>query len=127
MGRLGLGILAAAAVAGVAHGQDAPSNGKNNPLAAEAAAANAHCAALGEGFFAVAGSATCMRISGHVSAGVGFATGNVAGHAFGATRTGSVTEEGMSSDVRFDTPMGPGRIYVHVGNANGSRWLVEGQ
>jgi hypothetical protein len=126
MGRLGLGVLTAVAVAGAAHGQDAPAGGKN-PQAAEAAAANAHCAALGEGFFAVAGSSACMRISGHVSAGVGFATGAAASHGFDATRTGAVTEEGASGDVRFDTPMGPGRIYVHVGNANGSRWLVEGQ
>jgi hypothetical protein len=125
MGRLGLGILAALAVAGSAEAQDAPTD--KNPQAAEAAAANAHCAALGEGFFAVAGSSTCMRISGHVSAGMGFATGAAAGHAFGAGRTGTVTEEGVSSDVRFDTPMGPGRIYVHVNNANGSRWMADGQ
>jgi hypothetical protein len=126
MNRWGLAVLAAVAVAGAAHGQDAPSSGKN-PQAAEVAAANAHCAALGEGFFAVAGSSTCMRISGHVSAGMGFATGGAATHAFAATRTGTVTEEGVSSDVRFDTPMGPGRVYVHVQNANGSRWLVDGQ
>lgn len=126
MNRWGLGVLAAVAVAGAAHGEDGPTRGKN-PQAAEAAAANAHCAALGEGFFAVAGSSTCMRISGHVSAGVGFATGGAAAHGFSATRSGDVTEEGVSSDVRFDTPMGPGRVYVHVQNANGSRWLVDGQ
>jgi hypothetical protein len=125
MSRWGLvSVLAAMAVAGAAYGQDAPASG--NPRAAEAAAANAHCAALGEGFFAVAGSSTCMRISGHVSAGMGFATGGAA-RAYTATRTGTVTEEGVSSDVRFDTPMGPGRVYVHVQNANGPRWLVDGQ
>ena len=125
MGRLGLGLLATLVVAQAAYGQDALPSAKNGQTADNAA--NAHCAALGEGFFAVAGSSTCMRISGHVSAGVGFATGAAGSRALGGPTTGSVTEEGVAGDMRFDTPMGPGRVYVHVGNVNGSRWLVDGQ
>jgi hypothetical protein len=126
MGRLTLTILAAILVVEAAQAQET-SPGAKNARAAEAAVANAHCAALGEGFFAVAGSSTCIRISGHVSAGVGFATSSVNGHAFAAPVTGSAVEEGVAGDVRFDTPMGPGRVYVNVGNVNGSRWVIDGQ
>jgi hypothetical protein len=121
MGRLGLGLLAALAGVAPAFAQEAPPGADQ-----AAAAANAHCAALGEGFFAVTGSSACVRISGHVSAGVGFVDGGVNGH-LGAPATGSYTEEGVSGDVRFDTPIGPGRVYVHLHNANGSRWLTDNQ
>jgi hypothetical protein len=125
MGRLGVGPWLLAALAGIApaFAQEAPPGAESQA----AAAANAHCAALGEGFFAVTGSSACMRISGHVSAGVGFAAGGVNGRILGAPATGSFTEEGVSGDVRFDTPIGPGRVYVHVHNANGSGWLTDNQ
>jgi hypothetical protein len=122
MGRLGLGLLAAFAGVAPAFAQQAPPGAES-----QAAAANVQCAALGEGFFAVTGSSACMRISGHVSAGVGFAAGGVNGRTLGPPTTGSFTEEGVSGDVRFDTPIGPGRVYVHVRNANGSRWLTDNQ
>jgi hypothetical protein len=124
MGRLGLGLLAALAGVAPAFAQEAPPDAESQ---AAAASANAHCAALGEGFFAVTGSSACMRISGHVSAGVGFAAGGVNGRILGAPTTGSFTEEGVSGDLRFETPIGPGRVYVHVHNANGSRWLTDNQ
>jgi hypothetical protein len=92
-----------------------------------AALAQAHCAALGPGFFAVTGSSACMRISGHVSAGAGFVAAGAKGHAAAAPISGTFTEEGVSGDMRFDTPIGPGRIYVHVHSANGSRWLTDAQ
>jgi hypothetical protein len=123
MGRLGLSLLAALSGVALASAQEAPPGAESEAVAA----ANAHCAALGEGFFAVTGSSACMRISGHVSAGVGFAAGGVNGRALGAPTTGSFTEEGVSGDVRFDTPIGPGRVYVHVRNENGSRWLTDNQ
>jgi hypothetical protein len=121
MGRLSFGLVAALLVVESADAQSAlPGQTEDR------AAANAHCAALGEGFFAVTGSSACMRISGHVSAGAGFATAASGGHT-APPAMGTATEEGVSGDIRFDTPIGPGRIYVHVHNANGSRWLADGQ
>ena len=124
MGRWGLGLAAVLALVEAAAAQDAPPGAKPDQAAA---AAQAHCAALGPGFFAVTGSSACMRISGHVSAGAGFVAAGANGHASAAPITGSFTEEGVSGDVRFDTPIGPGRVYVHLHNANGSRWLTDAQ
>ncbi len=124
MGRWGLGVAAFLAVVEAAAAQDAPPSEKADQAAASA---QAHCAALGPGFFAVTGSSACMRISGHVSAGAGFVTAGANGHGSAGPITGSFAEEGVSGDMRFDTPIGPGRIYVHVHNANGSRWLTDTQ
>ncbi|HLW90274.1 MAG TPA: hypothetical protein VKS78_03095 [Roseiarcus sp.] len=123
MGRLGLGVLAALSLAPAARAQESFPI-QQSPVEN---AANARCAAMGAGFFAVTGSSACMRISGHISAGVGFATGGAFAHPAASATTGSFTEEGASADARFDTPLGPGRIYVRVGDVNGSRWLVDGQ
>lgn len=123
MGRWGLGLVAALAIVEAASAQEAPPSAESDRVAA---AANAHCAALGPGFFAVAGSSACIRISGHVSAGVGFAAAGASGHA-PAPPGGAFAEEGVSGDIRFDTPIGPGRIYVHVRDANGPGWLTGAQ
>jgi hypothetical protein len=91
--------------------------------AAKAPADN-HCAALGEGFFAVTGSNACMRISGRISAGVGFEGPGLAG-AFGShlgAANGFNAETAVSGDVRFDTEAGPGRVYVRVRNDTNPRW-----
>jgi hypothetical protein len=81
------------------------------------------CEALGEGYFAVKGSTACIRISGYVSAGMGFVepgriaaptTGPFAPHAFGY----STTEGAVAVDSQFDTELGPGRVYVQVGGLN---------
>jgi hypothetical protein len=84
-----------------------------------------HCAALGEGFFAVAGSNACMKISGRISAGVGFARPGPAG-VFGSRvaplASGFNTETAVTGDIRFDTEAGPGRIYVHVQSDTNPRW-----
>jgi hypothetical protein len=124
MVRFGLGALAALAMVGAAPAQEASPNRQ----APGDLAANARCAALGEGFFAVSGSSACMQISGHISAGIGFASGGALGRPIDySSTTGSFTEVGVSADTRFDTPIGPGRIYVHLNDANGSRWLVGNQ
>ena len=83
----------------------------------------ARCKALGEGYFAVKGSTSCIRISGYVSAGMGFVepgriaaptTGPFAPRAFAYSSTvGAVAVES-----RFDTELGPGRVYVQVGGAS---------
>jgi hypothetical protein len=123
MGRWGLGLLTAAAIVEAASAQDV----SQSPRTDQAAAAQAHCAALGPGFFAVTGSTTCMRISGHVSAGAGFVATGANGRAPSSPVAGTFTEEGVSGDFRFDTPIGPGRVYVHVHSVNGSRWLSDAQ
>jgi hypothetical protein len=123
MGRLGLGGFAALIAIGAAHGQESPPGAQGRQVPA---LDDGHCAAMGEGFFAVAGSSACMRISGHVSAGVGFGTVTV-GARLVSPATGAATDVGVSGDMRFDTPMGPGRVYVDVHDASGSRWLIDGQ
>jgi hypothetical protein len=77
------------------------------------------CGALGEGYFAVSGSEACIRISGYVAADADFAgplrpprpPGPFGGPPVAATRASA----GVSLDERFDTPMGPGRVYVEIG------------
>lgn len=92
--------------------------------------ASGRCAALGEGFFAIAGSDACVRISGHISAGAGFGTGATRGGssaiAFGPSPlTGA--EAAVSGDLRFNTSSGPVRVYLNVGNSTISHWMVDGQ
>lgn len=96
------------------------------PIAASqpAAAPNqARCSALGEGFFAVSGSDACIRISGYVAAGAEFGGGlHAVSHnpaPFDVAPTSALrTRTGVSADARFDTPMGPGRLYIQVGRDN---------
>ncbi|MGD0642909.1 MAG: hypothetical protein ABSC22_19380 [Roseiarcus sp.] len=85
-----------------------------------AAPNGAHCGAIGEGYFAVAGSNACVKISGYVAAGGDF--GGVlraASHdsgPFGAAPASALgTRTGVSADARFDTPVGPGRLYLQMG------------
>jgi hypothetical protein len=86
----------------------------------------ARCKALGEGFFAVRGSTSCIRISGYVSAGTGFVEpGRIAAPTTGpfASRgfAYSTEDTGVAVESRFDTELGPGRIYVEVGGAKVNR------
>ncbi len=80
----------------------------------------ARCQAMGPDYFAVKGSTTCMRVSGYISAGVGFLEptradkGPFAPHA--ATVSG--TEAGVGVEARFDTELGPARLYVEVRDRN---------
>ncbi|MGO8797594.1 MAG: hypothetical protein ACLQE9_05025 [Roseiarcus sp.] len=87
--------------------------------------ANTRCGALGAGFFPIAGSDACVRISGHISAGAGFATGAARGGSADlaiapSAPNGFGAEAGMAGDFRFDTANGPGRIYLSVESAAGS-------
>ncbi|HXW19637.1 MAG TPA: hypothetical protein VEK35_03945 [Roseiarcus sp.] len=124
MVRLGLGLLGALAAISAASAQDAlpHRSGPGDHVA------DTRCAALGDGFFAVSGSAACMKISGHISAGVGFASRGALGQpASYVPATGSFTDMGVTADSRFDTPIGPGRIYVHLNDQSGSRWAFDAQ
>ena len=94
--------------------------------------AAARCLAVGEGFFPVAGSDACVRISGHISAGAGFGTGAARGDSSSlvfdqSPPNGVGSAAAAAGDFRFDTPNGPGRIYVDVGNAVNSRWAIDRQ
>jgi hypothetical protein len=122
--RLGLGLLGALATIGVASAQDPLLQGgaPGDPIA------NTRCAALGDGFFAVSGSSACIKISGHISAGVGFASRGALGQpASYVPATGSFADMGVTADGRFDTPIGPGRIYVHLNDQSSSRWAIDAQ
>jgi hypothetical protein len=94
----------------------------SEPAQAPNAPNNAHCSALGEGFFAVTGSDACIRISGYVAAGAEFGGGLRPGRApapFDANATSVMhTYTGVSVDAQFDTPMGPGLIHVDGGRGN---------
>jgi len=79
-----------------------------------------HCSALGEGFFAVAGSSACIKISGYVSAGTEFSVAGAKGIGPGpfATKSnvGIDSQSAVSAETQFETPLGPGRVYVQVGH-----------
>lgn len=86
----------------------------------------ARCKAMGEGFYAVAGSNTCVKISGYIGTGVVFAspvrvTPPIAGPS--ARHDTSFFEKGagVSLEARFDTELGPGRLYVQVGRDSFNR------
>ena len=81
---------------------------RSAPPPAPAPAIN-RCAAYGLGFFSVKGSDTCMRISGYVGADVGFGSGGAT-----AASGAPAANLGLSGDVRFNTPMGPGKLAVGV-------------
>jgi hypothetical protein len=75
----------------------------------------ARCSALGEGFYAVAGSNACIKISGYVAAGVDFAASGDKNS--GPKSSGGFnTETAVGVDMRLDTPLGPGRLYVQFGH-----------
>src|ERR1700678_2368499 len=94
-------------------------------IAGEAAAPNApptpgqaRCNAMGEGFYAIAGSNACIKISGYVAAGADFAapTPKAAGVFTPRPNGGLTSETAVSAEVQLDTPLGPGRLYVQIGH-----------
>ena len=118
MASLSLGAVAASFFAGAAFAGDA-----SMPKQSAATPNDARCSAMGEGFFAVSGSDACIRISGYVAAGAEFGGAwRPASHSsdpFDAASTTALrTRVGVSADTRFDTPMGPGRLYIQVGRDN---------
>ncbi|MFZ2104585.1 MAG: porin [Roseiarcus sp.] len=78
----------------------------------------ARCNAIGEGFYAVKGSNACIKISGYIAAGVDFIAPGAKGSGASAPRaTGGLNSEtAVSAEVRLDTPLGPGRLYVQIGH-----------
>jgi hypothetical protein len=78
----------------------------------------ARCNAIGEGFYAIAGSNACIKISGYVAAGTDFVEPGAKGSGVSAPRPngGLTSQTAVSADVRVDTPLGPGRLYVQIGH-----------
>src|ERR1700677_3737426 len=67
----------------------------------------ARCNAIGEGFYAVAGSNAFIKISGYVAAGADFVE---PGAKVAPRPNGGLTSQtAVSAEVRLDTPLGPGR------------------
>jgi Porin subfamily len=127
MNRLGIGMIYALSVCSLASADDVLPIGRvvKSP-------ANARCRALGQGFFPVAGSDACVKISGHVSAGVGFGSGAGSRGApslnfAGSQANGFDSQIGGAADLRFQTPAGPGRVYVDVRKDTNPRWAIESQ
>jgi hypothetical protein len=85
--------------------------------AAPLAPSDARCRSHGDGFIGVTGSDACIRISGYVDAGADFSASRggrdapLLAPANPALKTGAAA----ALDTRFDTPMGPGRVYIEVG------------
>ncbi len=125
--RSSLGLILAVVVPCAANAGDFLPGGQSAK-----ARVNARCAAMGEGFFPVQGSDACIKISGRISAGV--AVGNAAGSArpWGSSipsslQSGADVEAVVNGDLRFDTPSGPGRIYVGVRRDTNPHWIIDGQ
>jgi len=85
--------------------------------AAPMAPSDARCRSHGDGFFGVAGSDACIRISGYIDAGADFSTARngrdapLLAPANPSLRAGAAT----ALDSRFDTPAGPARVYIEIG------------
>jgi len=69
------------------------------------------CPSKGAGFVRLPGSASCIRVSGRVTAGADLR----GGHGIGAPATPPVTGR-LAIDNRADTDLGEVRTYVRIGN-----------
>ncbi len=86
----------------------------------------ARCQALGEGYFAVKGSTSCIRISGYISAGVDFGEAAKRTNGPAATHIVGVSENstGVSIETHFDTELGPSQVYVEINGTNVNAFSV---
>jgi len=77
----------------------------------------ARCDALGEGFHVLAGSNACIKISGYIAAGAAFAAPAAkSSDPFSPKASVGFSAETAAGEVRLDTPLGPGRLYVQIGH-----------
>jgi Porin subfamily len=126
--RQGLGLVFVSMAAHAAGANDIMPAGQTDK-----ARADIHCSTLGEGFFAVAGSNACIKISGRISAGAGFGPSSGAVRSFEPRIGGNPADTAFdaaaaaSGDLRFDTAAGPARVYVGVRKDTNPGWLVNGQ
>jgi Porin subfamily len=124
--RQGLGLVFVSMAAHAASANDIMPAGQTDKPRADM-----HCSTLGEGFFAVAGSNACIKISGRISAGAGFGPSSGAVRSFepriGGNPADTAFDAAAAGDLRFDTAAGPARVYVGVRKDANPRWLVDGQ
>ena len=126
--RQGLGLIFASMAAHAASANDILPAGQTDK-----ARADMHCSTLGEGFFGVAGSSACIKISGRISAGTDFGPGGGAARSFAPRFGGNPADTAFdaaaaaSGDLRFDTAAGPARVYVGVRKDTNPRWRFDGQ
>ena len=80
---------------------------------------DARCRSYGEGFFGVAGSDACIRISGYIDAGLDFSTsrGGRAAPLLAPANPTAGAGAATALDTRFDTSIGPGRVYIEIGRS----------
>jgi hypothetical protein len=83
--------------------------------AAPIAPSDTRCRSNGEGFFDVAGSDACIRISGYIDAGADFSTSRSGRDALLLANPGLRTGAATALDTRFNTPTGPARVYIEIG------------
>lgn len=83
--------------------------------AAPIAPSNARCRSNGEGFFDVAGSDACIRISGYIDAGANFSTSRGGRDALLLANPGLRTGGATALDTRLNTSAGPARVYIEIG------------
>lgn len=108
-------VAAFGAFAGPAYAGD-----DSTPASKDISWEQARCQALGEGYFGVKGSTSCIRISGYISAGIDFggatkrADGTATSHVAGL----SGNSAGVSIETHFDTEFGPSSVYVEINGAN---------
>ena len=79
------------------------------------APSHARCRSYGEGFIGVAGSDACIRISGYVDAGVDFSASRGGRAAPQLAPANPAPGAAAALDTRFDTSMGPARIFIEIG------------
>jgi hypothetical protein len=122
----GLGLIIASLAAHAASASDAlPIDPTVRPLS------DARCSALGEGFFAMAGSNACVRISGHISAGMtsgaGADSANPTRLRFGPLPPRIPAVTAISGSLRFDGSSSAARVDFGALGNSAPRWVVDGQ
>ena len=93
----------------------AAANVRAGDSGAPIAPSDARCRARGDGFFNVAGSDACIRISGYIDAGADFSTSRSGRDAALLANPGMRTGAATALDTRFDTAAGPARVYIEIG------------
>jgi hypothetical protein len=95
------------------------------------ASSDARCSSLGDGFVAMAGSNACVKISGHISAGMPYGSGadsaNSARLRFGPLPPRIPAVTAISGGLRFDGSSSAARVDFGALENSAPRWVVDGQ
>jgi len=85
------------------------------------------CDAYGPGYFAIKGSDACVGVGGYIGADAVFASAPRATAPPVLKRSGLGSGVGVSGEIIFDTPLGPGKITVGTRRSLGQAWLSNNQ